>query len=342
MTLTSRTTLRARRGALRVAAAGAVLAAVTVTAPAAHAAPAVAVVGTITDSAGKPQSNITVVAKPIDSKASVHTRTAADGSYRLTVPADVDVTHVCAGGWIARSVEDPAIVPTKKEKTFNQRCTDEPVNVAAPPRRRVDLELTRRGTVSGKVVDPEGRPVAGAKVVSCEMSTGTLGQASYTDPTDSTTTAADGSFTVQMPDVRGTVKAVKEGFNGTYYGRFTCEASRTGRPPAIDMQGDTDLEGIDIMLSRPGTKLTLVSSPYIAGTPKIGWTLTARPGTWSPAAAAVDYQWLLDGEPAYGAYTSTFVPESWQAGRVLGVEVTATVPGRQPTTRIITKGAIVF
>jgi hypothetical protein len=69
------------------------------------------------------------------------------------------------------------------------------------------------------------------------------------------------------------------------------------------------------------------AKPKITGTPKVGTTLTATPGTWAPAGVTVAYQWLAGGVEIDGADESTFVPTSAQVGKALTVRATATRPG---------------
>ncbi len=71
--------------------------------------------------------------------------------------------------------------------------------------------------------------------------------------------------------------------------------------------------------------------PAISGTPKVGTTLTASPGTWNPAGATLAYQWLADGVAISGATTPTFDPKTAQTGKAVTVRVTASSLG-YPTT----------
>jgi len=71
----------------------------------------------------------------------------------------------------------------------------------------------------------------------------------------------------------------------------------------------------------PGTFLN-TKDPSITGTPKVGVTLTADPGTWSPEAT-FDYQWLVDGEAIQGADALTFTPTPAEYQHRISVRVTA-------------------
>lgn len=79
----------------------------------------------------------------------------------------------------------------------------------------------------------------------------------------------------------------------------------------------------------PG-RLRATTAPTVTGDPVVDGLLTATPGTWSPAAQGVSYQWTADGEPVDGATGETFSPGPDQVGRALAVQVTATRAQYQP------------
>ena len=68
--------------------------------------------------------------------------------------------------------------------------------------------------------------------------------------------------------------------------------------------------------------LTPIAPPTISGRPEYAATLTADPGTWSPAATAYAYQWLRDGQPIPKATGSTYQPGLDDLGRALSLTVT--------------------
>lgn len=77
-------------------------------------------------------------------------------------------------------------------------------------------------------------------------------------------------------------------------------------------------------------------TPTISGHPWVGSTLTASPGAWSPAQAAVaasGYQWLADGVPT-GAEGPTHVVTPAEVGKRLAVRVTAAVSGYRAATAV--------
>lgn len=63
--------------------------------------------------------------------------------------------------------------------------------------------------------------------------------------------------------------------------------------------------------------------PNLGGSPRVGLTLTAVPGTWVPDGAEVRYRWLVGGKAIPGATGKTFVPTVAQVGKAITLEVTA-------------------
>jgi hypothetical protein len=93
--------------------------------------------------------------------------------------------------------------------------------------------------------------------------------------------------------------------------------------------------------SRSGSTVTATSDPTatvaaaamtagtvtITGTPTVGQTLTAHPGTWSPATATLAYQWYADSTAIDGATDPTLVLTTDQAGKAITVKVAGTATG---------------
>jgi serine protease len=71
--------------------------------------------------------------------------------------------------------------------------------------------------------------------------------------------------------------------------------------------------------------LTAAPAAKITGTFKVGYTLTAGPGTWSPAPVTLTYQWYRSGIAITGATASTYKLTAPDAGTALTVRIT----GRQ-------------
>jgi hypothetical protein len=69
--------------------------------------------------------------------------------------------------------------------------------------------------------------------------------------------------------------------------------------------------------------------PVISGTVKVGKTLKASNGTWSPAPTSYAYQWYANGGAISGATKSSLVLKSAQKGKKITVKVIARRTGHQ-------------
>ncbi|MFE6163844.1 Tat pathway signal protein [Streptomyces sp. NPDC056486] len=65
------------------------------------------------------------------------------------------------------------------------------------------------------------------------------------------------------------------------------------------------------------------AKPTISGTAKVGKTLKAAKGTWSPAPGSYSYQWYANGTKITGATKTTLPLKSAQRGKKITVKVTA-------------------
>ncbi|WP_213813631.1 S8 family serine peptidase [Glaciihabitans sp. dw_435] len=72
--------------------------------------------------------------------------------------------------------------------------------------------------------------------------------------------------------------------------------------------------------------------PMIAGTPKVGVTLTARTGTWTKGAK-LSYHWFVNGHAVAGATKGTYVPTAADRGKKIIVQVTGTKTGYPKLTK---------
>lgn len=66
------------------------------------------------------------------------------------------------------------------------------------------------------------------------------------------------------------------------------------------------------------------TTPNIGGSPQVGRTLTAVPGTWVPAGAALTYQWYAGSRQIAGATGATYVVTPADVGKAIKVKVSAT------------------
>jgi hypothetical protein len=79
--------------------------------------------------------------------------------------------------------------------------------------------------------------------------------------------------------------------------------------------------------------LTVPSKVTLSGTPTVGSTVTAAPGTWGPSPVTLAYQWLRDGAAISKATSKTYTLVSADAGHELSVRVTGSKSGYTSVSR---------
>jgi len=103
------------------------------------------ITGKVIDTDGKPVANVEIIHRPIDGTATVVAKTAADGTFKVTVPMKSPGSHLFPRreGFASSEYLMPA-KNTPAEKTF---------------------QLVKDTPIRGRLIDTEGKPVAGASVV---------------------------------------------------------------------------------------------------------------------------------------------------------------------------------
>jgi hypothetical protein len=76
-----------------------------------------------------------------------------------------------------------------------------------------------------------------------------------------------------------------------------------------------------------GAPLKNTSKPVVKGKPKVGKTLTCAPGSWTPAATSLKYQWLRNGDNIRKATSQKYKVIRKDAGKRLACTVTALKAG---------------
>lgn len=156
-----------------------------------------------------------------------------------------------------------------------------------------------------------------------------------------TAVASDGSYRLAgVRDGRYRIRAVpaeeRSGIPAMWLGGTLREDEAT----VVDVRAGRDLDGLDVVRfdgSNLPRRATATWRPYVKGTPKVGWTLTADPQEWTveddwfggPMPVTDDlftFQWLADGRPVAGATGRTFAPTASQLGRSLSVRVGVDLP----------------
>jgi hypothetical protein len=117
---------------------------------------------------------------------------------------------------------------------------------------------------------------------------------------------------------------------------YTLNAADQGHVVSVEVSAAADgytASSITLKATSAISGLALVAgSPTVSGTARVGSTLSASPGTWSPAPR-LSYQWLRNGAAIPGATGATYQPTAADAGTRISVNVTGTLAGYEPTSR---------
>ena len=81
-------------------------------------------------------------------------------------------------------------------------------------------------------------------------------------------------------------------------------------------------------------------APKVTGVPKVGSTLAASPGSWTPGDVAVAYQWFRNGIAIADATSASYTAAPGDLSMVLSVDVTATKDGFVGLTQSIPGGTV--
>lgn len=107
------------------------------------------------------------------------------------------------------------------------------------------------------------------------------------------------------------------------------------------------LEGYDAVLEEGQYPFAVenLTAPSISGSPVVGQTLTATPGTWNLAATTFHYQWWAGTTPV-GTDLPTYSPTAADVGKTITVTVLGSVAGlgsaaaTSAPTAAVTGGAV--
>ena len=85
----------------------------------------------------------------------------------------------------------------------------------------------------------------------------------------------------------------------------------------------------------PATAFTATAPPAVTGKPKVGRTLTARPGSWTPTPTKVSYKWFADGKSVRRATGAKLRLTAKLEGTRISVRITLTRTGVTTTVRTV-------
>ena len=81
-------------------------------------------------------------------------------------------------------------------------------------------------------------------------------------------------------------------------------------------------------------KLTTTPVPTVSGTRKVGYTLTANPGTWGPATVTLGYRWYRSGALITGATAKTYKLAAADLGKTIKVLVVGSKTGYTTASKV--------
>ncbi|MEW1954929.1 carboxypeptidase regulatory-like domain-containing protein [Terrabacter sp. NPDC080008] len=202
--------------------------------------------------------------------------------------------------------------------------------------------LTHRWLVGGVAVTGQTggtftpRPEDLGKTVTVETTATLSGYATQTTTSTATAAVAAGTLTAPTPTISGTAKvgSTLTAAPGTWgpspvtlaYQWRRNGTAITGATAATYVLSAAD-KGTTVTVSVTGSKtayttasrtsaatvavaagtLSAAPTPTISGTAKVGYRLTAAPGTWGPAPVTLAYQWRRNGVAITGATGSTYL-----------------------------------
>ncbi|MGW3659882.1 hypothetical protein ACWD6R_31445 [Streptomyces sp. NPDC005151] len=141
-------------------------------------------------------------------------------------------------------------------------------------------------------------------------------------------TAANGGWTPAATSYAYQWKADGKAIKGATASTYTVPATLLGKKVTVTVtarrighaNGSATTAPVKIAA---GSAPKATKAPTISGTAKVGRTLKAAHGTWTPAPTSYAYQWYANGKAITGATKSSLTLKSAQRGKKITVKVTA-------------------
>jgi hypothetical protein len=174
----------------------------------------------------------------------------------------------------------------------------------------IDFEVSARARVSGTVVSGAGISGEGF-YVQAVSSDGTRGASAVTGPGGAYTLFGldPGSYRVSFADI-----------DELHLLEYWRDARLQDSATLVEVtELGQVITGVDAVMDIDPSQSFLVG-PTIAGTPKVGSSLTASAGAY-PSGGTTTFQWLANGIAVPGATSAGYIPTSADAGKVLSVRV---------------------
>jgi hypothetical protein len=234
--------------------------------------------------------------------------------------------------------------PAAEAYSYQWRDGEVPIAGATGPTLSLDPSLLAAGAIqigdqisvriSGRVGDVILSPQSGPVTVA-------LGQFAPGTPTVSGPAQAGGTLVANpgtwSPAGASSYQWLLNGapISGATTTAYTLPPADAGQEVAVAVTERTEGYADDTATSAPVTvagsegSAPVLGTPSIIGTVRVGESVSAEAGTWSPASSP-SYQWLLDGSVVAGATGSSYAIVPADAGKQLSVEVTEDPAGVGP------------
>ncbi|HSK34839.1 MAG TPA: carboxypeptidase regulatory-like domain-containing protein [Propionicimonas sp.] len=192
--------------------------------------------------------------------------------------------------------------------------------------RDIDIALDLPSTISGRLLDPDGQPLAGFSVQAWYQ----LADTGVWNPTTSRKSSSTGDFTVSGLRARPYRLEISPPWSGDpmYRSQWwpgTPDASAAG-VVEVPVEGSVPLGDLTLQ------KLIRVRYARILGTPVVGGSLFATVLVAADVTPVRSYTWYRDGVPIPGATEDGYVVSAADAGARLTAQVELSGPSLVPQT----------
>ncbi|MEU5716255.1 hypothetical protein AB0G71_10775 [Streptomyces sp. NPDC020403] len=144
----------------------------------------------------------------------------------------------------------------------------------------------------------------------------------------STLTASTGTWSGHPTSYAYQWSADGKAVAGATASAYTVPAALLGKKVGVSVcarrAGTPDVVGVSapVMVAQ-GVAPKATTAAKISGSARVGSTLTAVPGVWSPAATSYAYRWKADGKAVAGATAPAYTVPAALLGKKISVSVTA-------------------
>lgn len=296
--------------------------------------PAGQITGKVTDRAGNPLANASISFQDSERGGGGYATTDAAGNFTSEKDDDGFGVGLVRGDYrVSARLDDYTNpdAPSYEERYWQNSATyagATPVTVVpGGSTDQINIVLDVAPRIRLTVKDPAGTPLPNVDVGIYTFYDGAWGPYQA----GPNTTDTDGVYrkTVRIGDRYKFFITPPAGVDGVteWYDNAYTEA--TAREVKATAYGDV----LNIEIRLGDAPAVTGATPTVTGTPEVGTTLTANPGTWGPAGVSLGYQWLVNNVAIGGATQATYTPVEADVTKALTVKVTGTLANYTTTAK---------